>query len=209
MQPGRGAAPTRRVIVIGAGIGGLVSAVLLAARGFEVVLLESAEGPGGKMREIAIGEARIDAGPTVFTMRWVFDEIFDAVGASFESRVGMTRLERLARHAWGDGSRLDLYSDIDRTADAIGDFAGAQDARGYRDFSRRAGEIFKTLQDSFIYASRPNLLSLVARVGVTQLPQMVAISPYTTLWGALQQHFQDHRLQQLFVGQHLIQTLQR
>jgi 1-hydroxycarotenoid 3,4-desaturase len=183
---------------VGAGIGGLVTALLMAARGYETVVLESAEGPGGKMRELEVGGRCIDAGPTVFTMRWVFDEIFDAVGASFESRVGMTRLERLARHAWGDGSRLDLYSDIDRNADAIGDFAGPAEARGYRDFSRRAEEIYGTLQNSFIYASRPNLLSLVARVGLTNFPRLLAISPYATLWGALQQHFRDPRLQQLF-----------
>ena len=84
-----------RVLVVGAGIGGLVAALLMAARGYETIVLESAEAPGGKMRELLVGGRCIDAGPTVFTMRWVFDEIFDAVGASFESRVGMTRVERL------------------------------------------------------------------------------------------------------------------
>ncbi|MEY3271344.1 MAG: hydroxyneurosporene and rhodopin dehydrogenase CrtD, partial [Pseudomonadota bacterium] len=64
-----------RVIVVGAGIGGLVSALLLAARGLQVTLLEAADGPGGKMRPVRVDGAWLDAGPTVFTMRWVFDEL--------------------------------------------------------------------------------------------------------------------------------------
>ena len=64
-----------RVVVVGAGIGGLVSALLLACRGLQVTLVEAAAEPGGKMRQVQVEGAHIDAGPTVFTMRWVFDEI--------------------------------------------------------------------------------------------------------------------------------------
>ncbi len=73
---------TGRILVIGAGIGGLVAALLLASRGFAVTVIESAATPGGKMREVAPGGAKMDAGPTVFTMRWVFDEILQEVGVS-------------------------------------------------------------------------------------------------------------------------------
>ncbi len=66
---------TPRVIVVGAGIGGLVAALLLATRGFDVTVIERAAKPGGKMRKVDAGAAKIDAGPTVFTMRWVFEEI--------------------------------------------------------------------------------------------------------------------------------------
>jgi 1-hydroxycarotenoid 3,4-desaturase len=65
-----------RVVVIGAGVGGLVGALALASRGVAVTVVERAEGPGGKMREVGVGRARLDSGPTVFTMRSVFEEIF-------------------------------------------------------------------------------------------------------------------------------------
>jgi len=51
--------PTRRVIVIGAGIGGLVAALQLAAQGFAVTVIDSAAAPGGKMREVSAGSAKI------------------------------------------------------------------------------------------------------------------------------------------------------
>jgi 1-hydroxycarotenoid 3,4-desaturase len=105
-----------RVVVIGAGIGGLVAALLLAARGLAVTVVERASAPGGKMREVVVGGAPIDAGPTVFTMRWVLDEILAEAGARPDDHLALHRAETLARHAWDDGSRLDLFADIDRSA---------------------------------------------------------------------------------------------
>ena len=52
------------------------------------------------MREVAIGDFRLDAGPTVFTMRWVFEELFAAAGTSFEQHVRISPLDILARHHW-------------------------------------------------------------------------------------------------------------
>ncbi len=189
---------TRRVVIIGAGIGGLVAALLLASRGFVVTVIESAATPGGKMREVAPGGAKIDAGPTVFTMRWVFDEILQEVGASLVDRLTLRPLEILARHVWRDGATLDLFTDSDRSADAIGDFAGRAEAEGYRQFCKRACAIYDVLRETFIRASRPTPLTLVRRAGLRGLPGLVGISPFTTLWGALGEHFSDQRLRQLF-----------
>ena len=86
----------RRVAVVGAGIGGLVAALELAHQGLEVLVVEQAATPGGKMREIEVGETRIDAGPTVLTMRWVFDEIFDSAGAELDRQVTLQPAEVLA-----------------------------------------------------------------------------------------------------------------
>ena len=105
---------------------------------------------------------------------------------------------RLARHAWGDGSRLDLYSDVDQSAEAIADFAGAREADGYRRFCKRAESIYRTLRDTFISGSRPGPVELATRVGLSRLPDLMGISPFTTLSRALEDHFSDPRLRQLF-----------
>jgi 1-hydroxycarotenoid 3,4-desaturase len=188
----------RRVVVVGAGMGGLAASIALAARGFHVTTLDVASGPGGKMREVEAGGRRIDAGPTVLTMRWVFERIFEDAGACLSSELALHRTERLARHAWEDGSRLDLYSDIDQSADAIENFAGAREADGYRRFCKRAESIYLTLRDSFIGGSRPGPVELAARVGLARLPDLLGISPFTTLSRALEDHFADPRLRQLF-----------
>ena len=186
---------TDRVVVIGAGIGGLAAAIELSACGLPVLVLERAEAVGGKMRQVVAGGVGIDAGPTVLTLRGVFEALFARAGTTLEAALTVRPAERLARHAWRDGSRLDLFADIGRSADAIGVFAGRAAAQGYREFCARSARIFATLEPSFIAASRPSLPGLVARAGPRAL---AGISPFSTLWQALGAHFEDPRLRQLF-----------
>jgi 1-hydroxycarotenoid 3,4-desaturase len=186
------------VVVIGAGVGGLASAITLAARGVETVVLERAGAPGGKMRQVEVDGALMDAGPTVFTMRWVFEELFDAAGSDLSRQVTLTPLHVLARHAWRAGERLDLHADRQQSVEAIGNFAGAAAARGYLDFCRRAERIYLSLERPFLRSSRPTPLSLAWRAGLRGLPALLRISPLRTMWHELGRHFADPRLRQLF-----------
>ncbi len=186
------------VVVIGAGIAGLVAALDLATRGVDVLVLEAASAPGGKMRRTAIGSALIDAGPTVLTMKWVFDEIFAAAGADLEAYVTMTPADVIARHAWDCMGTLDLYADLERSVDAIARFSGAEEARRYRNFCRQAQRTYDVLDKPFISNSVPTLTRLLARVGIAGLPGLSQIKPYNSLWSELGRYFHDGRLRQLF-----------
>ena len=188
----------RHVVIIGAGVGGLTAALRLAAGGVEVTVVEAAAGPGGKMREVMAGGAPIDSGPTVFTMRWVFDELAADVGLSLDDHITCQPTQTLARHGWSDGARLDLFADLDESVAAIEAFSGARDAKAYRDFAARAQGIYKTLKDSYIHDSRPNLLQLSSRIGLSRWGELLRLSPYSTLAGALARSFHDPRLRQLF-----------
>ncbi len=189
---------TKKVIVIGAGVGGLVSALELAARGLDVTVVERMAAPGGKMREVDVAGARIDAGPTVLTMRWIFDEIFSSAGASLDTYVKLRSADILARHHWGAGERLDLFADIERSADAIGVFAGPSEADRYREFCSRARRVYEALDSPFLRTERPALLSLIQNAGPTGLGGLISGSPFSTLWRQLGRHFHDPRLRQLF-----------
>lgn len=189
---------TPRAVIIGAGIGGLTSALELAARGVEVLVLEASASPGGKMRQIVLNGRAIDAGPTVLTMRWVFEGLFEDVGESFADHVTLQPADVLARHAWHDGARLDLFADIDRSADAIGDFSGLGEAARFRAFCERARTTYATLENSFIRARQPTPLSLTRSAGLKGLSDIWRISPFTSLWSALGNYFRDERLRQLF-----------
>ena len=186
------------VVVVGAGIGGLACALRLASQGIAVVVCESGSSVGGKLREVEIDGVAIDAGPTVLTMRWVFDELFADAGARLEDHLTLTRAEVLARHAWSDGSRLDLFADMERSVDAIAAFAGPAEAGRYRAFCARARSIHDTLDRSFMRASQPNPVSLAKRVGIRGLGDLIRISPFATLWSELSSYFHDPRLLQLF-----------
>jgi len=190
-----GGSVARRVVVIGSGVGGLVAALELACAGLDVTLLERAATPGGKLREVAVAGRRLDAGPTVFTMRWVFESIFADAGAVLSDYLSLRPASVLARHAWTADQRLDLFADLEQSADAIGRFAGAAEAAGFRAFSAEARRIYATLEKPFIRGARPSMGSLVRDAGAVAL---WGIRPFDTLWKALSQHFADPRLRQLF-----------
>ena len=184
-------------IVVGAGAGGLAAAISLAANGRSVTVLDRAERPGGKMRNIDVDGAPVPAGPTVLTMRWAFDALLEPIGLQLEDLVTVRRSDVLARHAWTDGSRLDLHEDLDRTIDAIHEFAGPKDAKAYRGFVAEARRIHDILLDTHMRAQRPSFLGLMRRIGPRRFPDMMALRPYTSLWRALDQRFSDPRLVQM------------
>ena len=190
--------PEDRVVIVGAGVAGLVSAFALAARGLDVTVLERGTSVGGKMRQVAIGQALIDSGPTVFTMRSVFEELYAAAGKNFADHVRLRPLEILARHAWDAHARLDLFADEERMIDAIGDFAGAAEADGYRTFCRDTKRIYDILEKPFMRASQPSLGGLIGADGLRGLMRLPQIKPFSSMWSALGRYFADPRLQQLF-----------
>lgn len=179
-----------RAIVIGAGMGGLAAAIDLARQGVAVTLLERAGAPGGKMRRV--GSHAIDGGPTVFTMRHVFDALFSDAGAEFSTAVTLHPASLLARHAWS-GTRLDLFASVEQSADAIGALCG--EAAGFRAFAAEARRMYRVLDRTFIHAPLPTALSLTRAAGIGA---MLAIRPFNTLWSATGRHLHDPRLRQLF-----------
>lgn len=186
------------VVIIGAGIGGLVSAALLSARGLPVTVVERAAHGGGKARQLPVDGTMVDAGPTVFTMRSVIDAIFAEAGAASDDHLVLHRATRLARHAWGPGERLDLYADFEQSCAAIGDFAGAQAQQGYRSFAAEAKRIHDILDRSFLQNSKVYPPGLMWRIGLWRVGALLAIRPYESLWKVLGEHFTDLRLRQLF-----------
>lgn len=187
-----------RVVIIGAGIGGLSAALDLAARGYEVDLLERAGSVGGKMRQVMVDGAPVDAGPTVMTMRWTFDALCARAGLSLDDLVTLTPLDILARHHWPDGAHLDLFADVDRSAGAIETFAGGAEAEGFRRFHRDARRMFEVLRTPFLAADRPTMLELCDRIGWGRSADLVALRPFETMWGRLGRYFREPRLRQLF-----------
>jgi 1-hydroxycarotenoid 3,4-desaturase len=186
------------VAVVGAGIAGLCTGLELAAQGCRVTVLERAASPGGKLRQAAHSGGAIDAGPTVLTMREVFEQSFRAAGARLEEHLQLRPLGILARHAWGGGAMLDLHADTARSADAIRDFAGSREADGYLRFCADSRRVYETLDHSFLRVEQPSLRTLIAHAGVRGLPQLWRLRAFTSLWRALGRYFRDPRLRQLF-----------
>ncbi len=148
------------------------------------------------MRRLPAEGRAIDAGPTVFTMRWVFDEIFASAGQRLEDHITLRPAAILARHAWSRTERLDLHADPEASAAAIADFAGPAEASGFLDFCRAARRTYDTLEKPFIKGPLPSMMSLA--FSVRNPADLLSIKPFATLWSELATHFRDPRLRQLF-----------
>jgi 1-hydroxycarotenoid 3,4-desaturase len=192
--------PTRkkRVVVIGAGMGGLSASLKLALAGLEVTVLEGGQSPGGKLRQQHVDGESFYTGPTVLTMPWVFEEIFREAGASLTEHVTLHEAEILARHAWSERERLDLFGDHERSAEAIAEFAGVKEADGFRRFAAHAKRVYSALDVPFIRSQQPTPLTIFARFGWGGIGELMRIKAVFSLWQALGGYFKDPRLRQLF-----------
>mgnify|MGYP001165632744 FL=1 len=189
----------KHAIVIGAGAGGLSASIDLARAGFQVTLLERGNAPGGKMHTRAVDDREVDGGPTVLTMRSIFEQLFADAGACLNDRLTLLESPIIARHAWSHGGVLDLYPDAQRSRQSIEDFAGTDNAAGFERFYSQSARIHQTLSETFMTASKPDPVTLVGRVLRQHHPSsLMAARPAPNLWRALGGFFSDERLRQLF-----------
>ncbi len=184
-----------RVIIVGAGFGGLSAAVRLASRGVAVTVVEAQPYPGGKARQVPSDLGPVDAGPTVLTLRREFEDLFQAAGTRLDEHVTLIAQPLLARHWWPDGSSLDLFSDPDRTAEAIAHWGGARAAADFRVFDAITARAFAAFAGPVMQAARPRIGGVaLAMLGHPRIWPMIN----RTLARELEVRFAEPRLRQLF-----------
>ncbi len=134
---------SRRVIVIGAGLGGLSAAIGCAAKGFEVELFEKNDRIGGKLNRADQEGFGFDLGPSILTLPEVFRDLFRRAGLRLEDHVPIRPLDLHWRNFFEDGSHIDLVADLDRQKQllaAVDPKAPAQ-FEGFLAYSRRQYEL--------------------------------------------------------------------
>jgi phytoene desaturase len=97
----------RKILVVGAGLGGLAAAIRLARLGHAVEVWEKNDGPGGKLKELRLGGFRWDTGPSLLTMPHVLRELFAACGERMEDHLDLVRLDSACRYFWTEGTVID------------------------------------------------------------------------------------------------------
>ena len=143
------------IIIIGAGIGGLVSALLLSQQGLKVTVIERNEYPGGKLRALSSQEGPIDAGPTVLTLIDVFQEIFTQANLNIFKELDLHKEELLARHYWPDGKCLDLFSSHEKNLFSIEKVFGTKSAAEFDKFHRDCETLFFTFNKTLLRNENP------------------------------------------------------
>lgn len=183
-----------RIIVIGAGVGGLAAAMRLQHAGHDVTVLEQFDRVGGKLGVIEHDGFVFDTGPSLVTMPHVLTELFDETGGPVHERVHLERLPVAARYRFPDGTVLDLPDTIDAIPAeldrALGPGSGAQ----WTSFLRRAEQIWDVTHGPFLESP----MSVRTMIGGIATPRDVrAVAPWRSLRGLGSDHLRDSRLAML------------
>lgn len=107
----------KKAIVIGTGIAGLAAAARLAIKGYEVNSYEANSYPGGKLTQIQLEGYRFDAGPSLLTMPFLIDEIFELAGEDPKKHFNYQRLDPICKYFYEDGTKLDAHADSQALAE--------------------------------------------------------------------------------------------
>ncbi len=188
-----------RVIIVGAGLGGLSAAMHLAGAGHEVTVLEREPVPGGRAGSLDRPGFRFDTGPTVFTMPSMLSECFEAVGENMEDWLSFTRLEPAYRAFYPDGSTLDVITDPVRMAEEITRVCGQREADGYLRFAAYAKRLWDLERYDFIernFDGPKDLINL-------NLLRLMGMGAFRRLNSVVNHFFKDPRTQRVFSFQAL------
>lgn len=180
------------IIVIGAGIGGLSTAIRLRAAGYAVTVLEKNAIVGGKMYQVQQDGFRFDTGPSVITMRHVFEDLFAAAGRKLEDYITLEHVEPMTRYFFSDGSVLDASSDLSKMAREIEQY-DERDVEGYLRYLAYAAQIHRVTGPVFIYDKPPTIGSF-AKVPVQD---WLKADPLRTMSQAINSHVRSPQLRQL------------
>ncbi|SFT77351.1 phytoene desaturase [Geodermatophilus amargosae] len=193
--PGR----TDRVVVVGAGLAGLATALRLRGAGREVTVVERGDGPGGRAGVVTRDGYVLDTGPSVFTAPELVADTLAAVGERLEDRLTLVPLDTTYRAQFADGSHLDVHADVDRFAAEVEALAGPAEAAALRRYLADLAELYRLQLTTFIDRNLdtpldllgPELWALARRGGFGRLSSHVA------------RFFDDDRLRRLFSFQAL------
>lgn len=182
----------KNILVLGAGIGGLSTAIHLAAKGHKVTVLEKNPIVGGKMSEVRAEGFRFDTGPSVMTMKHVFEDLFRTAGRRMEDYLTFLPIDPLNRYFYPDGSRLDLSRDLSRTIEQIQRLE-PRDAEGYLAYLAHAAKIHRITSPIFTYGPPPSASSFLK---VSPL-DMLAVDPFHTLQWDIERYVRHPKMRQL------------
>jgi phytoene desaturase len=193
---------THRAVVIGAGVGGLSAAIRLAARGWQVTVLERLERAGGKLNLLEDGRFRFDTGPSLVTLPWVFEDLLGAAGERMADHLELVRLEPVCRYFYPDGSGFDASADMPAMMANLERFSPGA-GEDFNAFFGHAARAWRGSRKPFLESAISSPLDFVR--GGVPWADLTALLPLPTLHGLSARFFRDERLQQ-FVGRYATYT---
>ncbi len=190
-----------RVVVIGAGLGGLSAAAHLVGAGHEVSVLERSSEPGGRAGVIEQHGFRLDTGPTVFTMPNLLADTFRAVDRNMGDYVTINPVDPMYRAVFADGSVLRVRHGREAMTEEIRQFANAREAGAFNEFCEWLTELYEIEMPRFIDVNYESPLDLVK--SWRAIIDLIRHGGFGALDSKVASFFEDDRLRRMFSFQSL------
>ena len=182
----------KSVLVIGAGFGGIASALRMRARGYNVTLIDRLDAIGGRAQVFERGGFRHDAGPTVITAPFLFDELFALFGERREDHVEFRALDPWYRFYFHSGEQFDYRPSIEDTNEEIRRFS-PQDVAGYAKLLKVSKAIFDI---GFVKLADKPFTKLTDMLA--QIPSLLRLQSYHSVAGIVHKYIKHPLLRQAF-----------
>ncbi len=185
-------------IVVGSGFGGMASALRLRAKGYRVTLVDRCEKLGGRAQVYERNGFLHDAGPTVITAPFLFEELFALFGEQFSDHVKLVPMKPWYRFYFSDGDTFDYGGTLEETLDEI-ERIEPRDREGYLALLAHSKRIYD-VGFTELSAQPFHRLSTMLR----QVPRLIGLRNYETVWGMVSRHLCNSKLRRAFSIQPLL-----
>jgi len=183
---------SKKIIVIGSGFGGLGAAIRLAARGYDVEILEKLDKPGGRAYLFEQDGFKFDGGPTIVTAPFLFDDIWNAAGKKREDYFELVQCDPFYRIFDHNGVPFDYNENGDFIADQIRK-RSPQDVEGYQRFMQSTRAIF---EKGFVELADQPFLSFSDMMRVA--PDLIKLKSHVSVYSYVSQFIEDEFLRRCF-----------
>lgn len=187
----------QKAIVIGAGVGGLATAIRLRLKGYDTSVYEANTYPGGKLSEFEINGFRFDAGPSLFTLPQEVDALFEAAGKNPRDHFNYEKLDVITHYFFPDGTRIKAYADPKDFAHEIHSKTGESPAR-VKQLLDKSRELYDITHHVFLEKSLHKLKTFLNMDTIKSIFQLHKLDAFRSMNKANEARFKDPRVVQLF-----------
>ena len=182
----------KKAIVIGSGFGGIAISLRLQKLGYDTTILEKLNDIGGRARVFNVNGFKHDAGPTVITAPFLFDELFSLFGKKRQDYLNFVPLEPWYRYYFHDGKTFDYCSTVEKTNEQISKF-NTKDVKGYARLLSKSKKIFDV---GFTQLADKPFISFFKMLGV--VPNLIILQSYLTVSQLVNRYLKNPYLRKAF-----------
>ena len=188
---------TKRIIVIGAGIGGMTAAIHLAKAGFQVTVIEKNHRPGGRCDRLSHEGHHFDTGPTLMVMPLLYEAEFSSLGTSMHTLLDLQRVDPTYHLVFDDGSQLALTSDLKSLQEQL----EAIEPGSFEGFLRYLDEGHRHYHLSIEKLVYPDFRKATDFFKPSHLPLLHQVKPFSKHYANMSHYFTNPRLKAAFTFQ--------